>query len=99
MSTSIRDNGMKKPNLIRRPNGWTAHLRVGGRQHWRTFPTEAEAQHWLQEMRGLRGGGRSCEWTNPVFAAYARKWLSEDAALRVRPQTLARYRQLIEHHL
>jgi integrase len=89
----------KRKNLIRRDNGWTAHIRVGGTQRWQTFHTEAEATQWLEKMRSLRGGGRSSEWTNPKFADYARRWLDEDAALRVRPATLARYRQLVEHHL
>jgi integrase len=89
----------KRKNLIRRDDGWTAHIRVGGTQRWQTFRTEAEATQWLEKMRSLRGGGRSSEWTNPKFSDYARRWLDEDAALRVRPATLARYRQLVEHHL
>jgi integrase len=90
---------VRRPNLIQRGDRWTAYLRLGGIQHWRTFPSEAQATQWLAQMRSLRGGTRSAHWTNPTFAEYARRWLHEDAALRVRPTTLARYRQLVELHL
>jgi integrase len=90
----------KKPNLLRRGDRWVAHVRLAGRQHWQTFDSEIEALQWLTKMRSLRGGASpGGQWTNPRFADYARRWLDEDAALRVRPQTLDRYRQLIENHL
>jgi integrase len=90
---------VKKPNLYEEGERWIAHIRVGGRQHWKTFDAEVEALAWLAEMRRLRGGARSTQWSNPTFAAYANRWLVEDAALRVRPETLARYRQLVALHL
>jgi integrase len=91
---------VKQPNLYEEGDRWIAHIRVGGRQFWRTFDTQAEALAWLAEMRKLRGGGsRSARWSNPTFAAYANRWLVEDAALRVRPETLLRYRQLVDLHL
>jgi integrase len=90
---------VKKPNLIRHGDRWAGHVRVGGRQFWQTFDSESEAARWVETMRRLRGGSRSTAWTNPKFADYAQRWLEQDAAMRVRPQTLARYRQLVEHHL
>jgi integrase len=85
--------------LYREGERWIAHIRVGGRQFWRTFDTHEEALAWLAEMRTLRGGSRSAQWSNPAFGDYAARWLREDAALRVRPETLGRYRQLVALHL
>lgn len=90
----------KRPNLIRHGDRWIAHIRIGGGpQQWRTYSTLAEAETWLAEMRRLRGTGRAVRWSNPTFADFARRWLDEDAALRVRPTTLDRYRSLVELHL
>lgn len=52
-------------NIWRRGSRWCAVVRRGGRQYWRSFMTEGEAQTWLEVMRSLN------PHENPIAAPLA----------------------------
>lgn len=90
-----RPNGHGGVSLHRASGRWRARLSVDGHELTRYAASQSEAWQALEAMRRRAADGLTVTSDRVTLADYLAGWLSDVAALRLRPGTLQGY----EHHV